>query len=286
MRLVYVDSDNKETLICQKPSVRLNMPDAPERLTQRAAARFGAPRHGRHRRRPDMAELFGERRKHLLRQLLRNKAGATIDELSQAIGVTRTAVRQHLAALLRDGLVAPGDVRPSGGRPNRLYVLTDAGKEAFPRHYSWFAQLLVEAIADEHGVAGLRTRLGRIASGVVAPLRPRAPDTATPRQQVAALSELMDELGYDAHVVKDSGGMPTIEADNCVFHELALRNREVCNFDLALMSGFTGQRVELHECMARGGQVCRFRFMPRGDRASVATPTAALRSVRRRSPPP
>jgi predicted ArsR family transcriptional regulator len=233
-----------------------------------------------------MAELFGERRKHLLRQLLRNKAGATIDELSQAIGVTRTAVRQHLAALLRDGLVAPGDVRPSGGRPNRLYVLTDAGKEAFPRHYSWFAQLLVEAIADEHGVAGLRTRLGRIASGVVEPLRARVPEIATSRQQVATLSELMDELGYDARVVRDVDGMPTIEADNCVFHELALRNREVCNFDLALMSGFTGQRVELHECMARGGQVCRFRFMPRGDRPSGTTPSAApARSGRVRVPP-
>jgi predicted ArsR family transcriptional regulator len=80
--------------------------------------------------------------------------------------------------------------------------------------------------------------------------------------------------------------MPTIEADNCVFHELALRNREVCNFDLALMSGFTGQRVELHECMARGGQVCRFRFMPRGDRPSGTTPSAApARSGRVRVPP-
>jgi predicted ArsR family transcriptional regulator len=207
-----------------------------------------------------MTGMFGERRKQLLRHLLRNKAGATIDELSQALGVTRTAVRQHLAALTRDALVAPGAARPTGGRPEQLFVLTEAGKEAFPRHYSWFAQLLIEAMTQEHGVAGVRTRLGRIAAAVVAQLRQRMPGLVGRRRKVEQLSALMDELGYDARTTKDVGGAPTIEADNCIFHELAMKNPEICQFDLALLSGFTGSKVELHECMARGGHVCRFRF--------------------------
>ncbi|HEX2492144.1 MAG TPA: HTH domain-containing protein, partial [Steroidobacter sp.] len=90
-----------------------------------------------------MSEIFGERRKQLLRYLLRNKSGASVDELAQALGVTRTAVRQHLASLMRDRLVVPGAARASGGRPQQLFVLTEEGKEAFPRHYSWFAHLLV-----------------------------------------------------------------------------------------------------------------------------------------------
>ncbi len=64
--------------------------------------------------------------------------------------------------------------------------------------------------------------------------------------------QLMDQLGYDARKARDVGGAPTIEADNCVFHEL----------DLALLTSYTGSKVELHECMAKGGQVCRFRFVP------------------------
>lgn len=212
-----------------------------------------------------MTELFGERRKHLLRYLLRNKSGASIDELAAAIGVTRTAVRQHLAALMRDGLVEPGASRASGGRPQQLFVLTDHGKEAFPRHYSWFAQLLIEAMESEHGSAGLRTRLGRIAAAVVARLQQQeAPiRNASARERIARLAEVMDRLGYDARSAEDRSG-PTIEADNCVFHELAMKHPEICHFDLALLSGFTGAKVELHECMARGGHVCRFRFTPRG----------------------
>lgn len=209
-----------------------------------------------------MSEVFGERRKQLLRHLLRNKSGATVDELAHALGVTRTAVRQHLAGLMRDALVSPGEVRPSGGRPKQLFVLTEEGKEAFPRHYSWFAQLLVEAMANEHGTTGLRVRLGRIASAVVEQLRQRLPGGESRRQKVAQVSGLMDELGYDARTAKDLDGAPTIEADNCVFHELAMKHPEICHFDLALLSGYTGSKVELHECMARGGHVCRFRFTP------------------------
>ncbi|MFO1376565.1 MAG: ArsR family transcriptional regulator [Steroidobacteraceae bacterium] len=208
-----------------------------------------------------MNEIFGESRSRLLRHLLRNKTGASVDELAAAVEVTRTAVRQHLAALMRDGLVARGTARPTGGRPRRLFVLTHRGKETFPRNYSWFARLLVEEIAHEHGAAGLRTRLGRIASAVVAQL-PQPVNAPGRRARIKALCEAMDRLGYDTRIGRDGVGT-TIEADNCVFHELAQRHPEICHFDLALLSGYSGERVDLQECMARGGRVCRFRFTPR-----------------------
>jgi predicted ArsR family transcriptional regulator len=209
-----------------------------------------------------MNEVLGDRRKQLMRHLLRHKTGASIDELAIAIGVTRTAVRQHLAALSQEGMVAPAGQRATGGRPQRLFVLTQEGREAFPRRYSWFAQLLIEAMAKEHGAGGLRIRLGRIASAVVGQLRQGATEKDSRRQRVGKVSKLMDELGYDARTGKDIAGAPTIEADNCVFHELAMKNPEVCQFDLSLLSGLTGSKVELDECMARGGHVCRFRFTP------------------------
>ena len=138
-----------------------------------------------------MVGVLRDRQKQLLRQLLRNKAGLGVDELSRNLVVTRTAVRQHLAALMRDGFVGPGAMRPSGGRPQQLYRLTDVGKEAFPRHYSWFAQLLIDAMAREHGAAGLRARLRRIASVVAAQLRNRFSETKNPRQRVQQLAARM-----------------------------------------------------------------------------------------------
>ena len=205
-----------------------------------------------------MSEIFGERRKRLLRHLSRTRAGATVQELVQVLDVTRTAVRQHIAALIRDGLVAPSAQIPSGGRPRRLFALTDSGRAAFPRHFSWFGELLVEAVANEPHAARLPMRLRRIAAAVVAQSRPGAPGDGLP--SVEKLAKRMDQLGYDARASLDAEGRPAIEASNCIFHDLAMKHPEVCQFDLALLSSYAGGRVELHECMARGGRVCRFKM--------------------------
>lgn len=209
-----------------------------------------------------MIEILGERQKQLLQLLLRTKSGLTADELSRALEITRNAVRQHLAALENDGLVALGATRPSGGRPQQLYVLTAKGKEVFPRHYSWFAQLVIEAIKRERGAAGLSERLVAIGTGVAEQLRGQNPGLESREQKVEKLAAIMDQLGYSARSAAGNKA-PVIEADNCVFHELAVKNPEICDFDLALMGAFTDSKVDHQECMARGGNVCRFRFSGR-----------------------
>ncbi len=211
-----------------------------------------------------MLELLGRRQKELLQLLLANKAGLTVDELAERLKITRNAVRQHVAALENDGLLIGGATRPSGGRPEQLYLLTDKGKELFPRQYSWLAQLVIESVREETGPNGLRDRLGAMGARVAHQLRAQYPGLTTRQEKVQKLSELMEQLGYNTggRATAASGG-PVIEADNCVFHNLALKDREVCQFDLALLSNFTDSKVDHQECMARGGNVCRFKFKPK-----------------------
>ena len=124
-----------------------------------------------------MAEVFRERRRQLLRHLLRNKGGATVNELAHGLGVTRTAIRQHLASLMRDG--PPPPARPCFGRAaEAAFRAHGKGREAFPRHYSWFAQLLIEAMAQEHGATGF-------ARGWDASRRPSWPSCAGARRRPA-----------------------------------------------------------------------------------------------------
>jgi predicted ArsR family transcriptional regulator len=208
-------------------------------------------------------EILSDRQKKLLQLLLRKKAGLTVGELARELKITRNAVRQHLAALDRSGLVGTGATRPSGGRPQQLYLLTDKGKELFPRLYTWFAQLAVDSIAREHGAEGLGKRLDAIGSDVAKQLRAQYPALKTREQKVDKLTEVMQGLGYEARNVSAPRGAAVIEADNCVFHGLAKKNPEICRLDLALLGTFTDSRVDHQECMARGGNVCRFRFVPR-----------------------
>lgn len=212
-----------------------------------------------------MLDLLGTRQKELLQQLLTNKGGLTVEELTARLAITRNAVRQHLAALESSGLVRAGATRPTGGRPEQLYVLSDKGKELFPRQYTWLAQLVIESLKQEGGASGLRNRLGAMGARVGAQLRAQYPELKTRQEKVQKLAELLEELGYNTGNASSASGGPVIEADNCVFHELALKDPDVCQFDLALLSTFTDSKVDHQECMARGGGVCRFKFKPKGD---------------------
>lgn len=210
-----------------------------------------------------MLAILGIRQQELLKLLLRSKGGLTVVELSERLGITPNAVRQHLVALEKEGLLAPGESRPSGGRPEQLYVLTPAGKELFPRHYAWFAQLVVESIKQEAGTEAARERLGAMGAGVARQLIHQHPGPEDREQRVEKLAGIMGEMGYETGKVDVESGEPVIEANNCVFHQLAMGDPDICAFDLALLSTFTDSTVEHQECMAKGGHVCRFRFLPK-----------------------
>ncbi|HZP12705.1 MAG TPA: HTH domain-containing protein [Nevskiaceae bacterium] len=210
-----------------------------------------------------MLELLGQRQKELLKLLLQNKAGLTVDELAEALSITRNAVRQHLAALETDGLIKLGPSRPTKGRPEQLYLLADKGKEIFPRQYSWLAQLVIESVREESGSQGLRERLRAMGSRVANQLRAQHPELKSRQEKVVKLSELMEQLGYNTLDPGAKANASAIEADNCVFHDLAHKDPSICEFDLALLSTFTDSAVDNPECMAKGGHVCRFKFGPK-----------------------
>lgn len=212
-----------------------------------------------------MIEMLGARQRELLTLLLHNKDGMTVDGLADGMGVTRTAVRQHLAVLEHDQLVTRGTTRPTGGRPEHLYVLTQKGSEAFPRQYSWFARMLLDLVVQELGEEGTGDRLAAAGARVAEKLAGNLPAASSGSDRVDALGALMQELGYDVNPPDRHAAntIPVIEANNCVFHDLAAANPQVCRFDLALISTFTGSTVLHEECMAAGGHVCRFRLLPK-----------------------
>lgn len=207
-----------------------------------------------------MLDLLGSRQQELLTLLLETKSGLTVDELAKGLAITRNAVRQHLAALENAGVVVASETRPSGGRPQQLYVLSDKGFELFPRQYTLLAKLLVETVVHESGSTGLAERMTSMGLAVGKQLLAEQPLMNAPQERVRKLVNLMKQLGYGARVVPTVGDITTIEADNCVFHSLARQYEEVCQFDLAIISSFSGQAVEHQTCMARGDNVCRFKL--------------------------
>lgn len=198
-----------------------------------------------------MLQGLGRTQQDLLTALLYQAGGMSIDELAEQLAVTRTAVRQHLAALERDALVLRGPTRPTGRRPEQLYLLGPRGRELFPRQYQALADLLIGEIAEIIGHPALVALMRKLGTRLAAELESASVDEER-------IVQHMNDAGYEAQVFFRSSGEPEIVAHNCVFHHLAGSHPEVCELDLALIGTLGCADVEHLECMLRGGQVCRF----------------------------
>jgi predicted ArsR family transcriptional regulator len=186
--------------------------------------------------------------------------GLTVENLAKGLGITDNAVRQHLTALERDGIVEKGEMS-TGGRPEQLFGLTTVGRELFPRHCSWFAELLISSVREEQGSEALRERLESMGRAVGRQVATKLVEITDKAERIRTLSVIMRELGYQsASVDRPNEKLPAIEASHCVFHSLAQRYPEVCYFDLAMMSQVVDSDIIHDECMVRSGNVCRFKF--------------------------
>jgi predicted ArsR family transcriptional regulator len=203
-----------------------------------------------------MLDVFGQRRQSLLNLLLERKDGLTIEQMAGALGITRTAVREHVGALERERLIAAGALAGStGGRPGRLYVLTARGMALFPKRYDLIARLMMESLSHRLGAAETEREMRALGAGLAAKLKAKM-SGRTLDERTRALAALMRELGYEASAGKD--GEPKIEALNCVYHELAQADQTICALDLSLIENLADAQVEHRACMARGDNACVF----------------------------
>jgi predicted ArsR family transcriptional regulator len=202
---------------------------------------------------PNLVDERGVTQRRLLEALQKNPAGRSVESLTVDLGITATAVRQHLAVLERDALVAHAAAPAPRGRPQFLYQLTERGQEAFPRRYRELAETVLSELGELLGNKALARTMRRMGS--------RAAQAENVKHAaVKATAGIMRQLGYDAEAMTDSKHGDEIVARNCVFHRLAERFPAVCEFDLGFIKSATGRKVEHSECMVRGGHVCRFRL--------------------------
>ncbi|MEX2540294.1 MAG: helix-turn-helix domain-containing protein [Trueperaceae bacterium] len=205
---------------------------------------------------------MADTRSELTHRLLEHKdTGLTVDELSRELGITRTGVQQHLVGLERDGLVTQVDRRSTGGRPSRAYGLTAQGYERFPRNYAMLAQGLLATATETLGEEAVEQLLMAMAERIAEDARPRL-QHANGDDRLAAVIELMNEIGYDAAALPGADG---ISAANCVYHKVAEQTRAVCRYDVKLLSLLLGEPVEHNCCMLDGDGRCTFKLALAGD---------------------
>ena len=209
-----------------------------------------------------MLEQFESRQDQVLALLQQYKTGLTIDDLVTRLAISRTAVNQHIVSLERDGLVRKATQQKStGGRPGWAFTITNAGINLLPKQYSWFSELLLDTLKEEFGSQRLQTYVKKVAQSLSPQLQTQLKGKE-PKDLIPEVARLLHQLGYQAQTEPASTPktLPLLTAHNCVYHDLAIKHPEVCAFDLELLEQLVNRKVEHQECMAKGGQACRFKF--------------------------
>lgn len=208
-----------------------------------------------------MTEKIRSRQHQILKLLLEKKAGLSIDEIATALDISRNAVQKHFIMLERNGYLQAGVLNKTAGRPVRSFILTEAGINSFPKQYAWFSELMLTDLKNEIGPEAFQRYLHKLGSNLSQSYLYRFTGKQTD-ERIEELLKIMDGLGFKTKSVTDSGSHErTIEACNCIYHDLAQKHEEICEFDRTLMSSLLDKDIEHVECMAKGGAVCRFKII-------------------------
>ncbi len=180
----------------------------------------------------------------------------TVDELAHAVGVTHNAVRLHLQALERDGLVRlAGTRRTDGaGKPAHVYEMIPGSEERFSRAYAPVLGAVLQAMTtelDADTMEAILRKAGRaIASDVTPVLGKVSPDP------IERVMRLISDLGGQATVERRNGSA-ILRGCGCILSSVTGEHPVMCRAVETILSEVTGTRVR-EEC-ERGERVnCRF----------------------------
>jgi predicted ArsR family transcriptional regulator len=171
-------------------------------------------------------------------ELLR-RGPMTVDELSAALGLTRTAVRAQLATLERDDVVEQRGSRRGTSKPARMYGVTSQAELLFSRAYVPILTQLLHVLARDVSSVEFDTIMREVGRELMSG---RSVARGSLRERVDAASALLNELGGLTEVGEDDG-LYVIRSHGCPLAAATANHPEVCNALESLLSEFVGTRL-------------------------------------------
>lgn len=177
---------------------------------------------------------------------LRKQNQATVEDLTQAIGLTHMAIRHHLNVLQAEGLVEVATTRriKKPGRPVQIYGLTENAEQLYPQDYLQLSDLLLAEMINQVGLNGVTEIFSNIADQLLK-VAPAPKEGQSFEERLDEVVSFLKEKGFVAHWDVENGQY-VIHHVACPYRQLAARHQEVCHLDEELISSMlqvTPQRI-------------------------------------------
>jgi predicted ArsR family transcriptional regulator len=202
-----------------------------------------------------------ETRRKIL-EILKTRYEATVDEVVETLrelrgdDITAVTVRHHLKVLQEEGLIDSARMRhrPTPGRPQYVYRLTDRGASFFPNNYQRLAANLLEQVEKHYTVNGVNVILEDVAQRMATAAQVPA---GTLDKRLDAVVAYLGHNGYMAHwEVTEQGYI--LHMTNCPYSQLAHDTDALCRMDMRLISSMLGVVPRLLSRLANGDDSCSY----------------------------
>lgn len=195
-------------------------------------------------------------RRRVARALLEH-GPATVSALATRLGVTPTAVRRQLDALLSEGVVRAQPPRVVGarsrGRPPKVFALTDTGRDAFEAAYDDLAASALRFLADNGG----EQLVTQFARQRVAELESRYRTLVESSSDPAgALAQALTADGYAASTHPMPSGGAQLCQHHCPVAHVAEQFPQLCEAEAEVFGRLLGTHVQRLATIAHGDGIC------------------------------
>ena len=197
-------------------------------------------------------QRFFETTKGRVLALLR-RGSQTVEDLARSLGITDNAVRLHLSALEREGIVEQRGVRPTGGKPAYAYEVAAEAERLFTKAYVPVLTQLVGVLAERMSPAELEALLREVGRRLASS---KPPTGGNLRARAETAATVLTELGGIVDV-EETDGVLTLRGYSCPLADAVRAHPATCRAAETLVAEMTGAPVS--ECCERGARPrCRF----------------------------
>jgi predicted ArsR family transcriptional regulator len=199
------------------------------------------------------------RTRHAVARLLLEQGPVTAASVAEQLGLSPTAVRRHIDALVADGEATSREAPRLGqrgrGRPAKFFLLTEQGRARFGHAYDDLAVAALRFLAEQGGEEAVRTFAERRVSAFVDQHRAAIvaqPDAAA---RAKALAVALTREGYAASA-RHVGAGEQLCQHLCPVAHVAAEFPQLCETETAAFADLLGTHVQRLATIARGDAVC------------------------------
>lgn len=201
------------------------------------------------------------------------------ETLAAHFNITAMAVRQHLYALQKEGLVTYQEEARPMGRPAKLWYLTPAADRFFPDRYAELTLGLINSMKAAFGEAGLDRLLEVRTREQIGAYQAIVPQQVSLQQRLEALAEQRTEEGYMAEVITQADGTFLLAEKHCPICAVATACTGLCRMELEIFQAALGEDViiERIEHILNGDRRCVYQVAQKSMKATPPSKTSSVR---------